>query len=100
RNIPGLADLTQEIARALSQPIGSKPLRELAQGAKKVVLVADDNTRLTPTDKIIPALLAELNAAGIKDEQVTIIIALGTHRFMTEAEIMAKFGEEVVKRVT
>lgn len=100
RNIPGVADLTQEIARALSQPIGSKPLRELAQGAKKVVLVADDNTRLTPTDKIVPALLAELNAAGIKDEQVTIIIALGTHRFMTEAEMLAKFGEEVVKRVT
>ncbi len=100
RNIPGVEDLTQEIARALSQPIGSKPLRELALGAKKVVLVADDNTRLTPTDRIIPALLAELNAAGIKDEQVTVIIALGTHRFMTEAEILAKFGEEVVKRVT
>lgn len=100
RNIPGVADLTQEITRALSEPIGSKPLRELAQGAKKVVLVADDNTRLTPTDKIIPALLAELNAAGIKDEQVTIIIALGTHRFMTEAEILAKFSEGVVKRVT
>ena len=100
KNIPGAAHVTQEIIRALSQPIGTKILRELAAGAKKVVLVADDNTRLTPTDKIIPALLAELNAARIKDEQITVIIALGTHRPMTENEILVKFGEEVVRRVT
>ena len=41
-----------------------------------------------------------MNAAGVKDEQITVIIALGTHRFMTEPEILEKFGAEVVKRVT
>jgi nickel-dependent lactate racemase len=50
-------------------------------------------------DKIIPVVLDEMNAARVKDEQVTVMIALGTHRFMTEAEILEKFGEEVVKRV-
>ena len=99
KDIRGVADLSQEIARALAHPIGTKTLKELASGAKKVVLIADDNTRLTPTDKIIPALLAELNAAGVRDAQVTVIIALGTHRFMTEKEILAKFGAEVVRRV-
>ena len=99
KNIPGVADLAQEIDRALSRPIGTKSLRELATGAKKVVLIADDNTRLTPADKIVPALLRELNAAGVADEQITVIIALGTHRFMTEAEILGKFGAEVVRRV-
>jgi lactate racemase len=93
-------DISQEIVRALKAPIGSRDLRALAAGARKVVLVADDNTRLTPTDKIIPILLNELNAAGIKDEQITVIIALGTHRPMTQAEILAKYGEEVVRRVT
>ena len=99
KDIHGVADLSQEIARALTHPIGTKPLRELATGAKKVALIADDNTRLTPADKIISALLTELNAAGVKDEQVTVIIALGTHRFMRDDEILAKFGEEVVRRV-
>lgn len=99
KNIPGVADLPWEIARALAHPIGTKPLRELAAGAKKVVLIADDNTRLTPAEQIIPALLTELNAAGVKDEQITVIIALGTHRFMTEAEILTKFGAETVSRV-
>lgn len=100
QNISGVADLPGEIQRALANPIGTKSLRELAAGAKKVVLIADDNTRLTPTDKIIPALLTELNAAGVRDEQITIIIALGTHRFMTDEEILAKYGEDVGRRVT
>jgi nickel-dependent lactate racemase len=40
-----------------------------------------------------------MNAAGVSDEQITVIIALGTHRFMTAEEILVKFGEEVVRRV-
>ena len=99
KNVKPVADIQQEVIRALSQPIGTKPLRELVAGAQKVVIVADDNTRLTPTDKIIPVILDEMNAAGIADEQITIVIALGTHRFMTDEEIVVKFGEPVVKRV-
>lgn len=99
KDVAPVADLPQEIVRCLENPIGTKPLRELVQGVKNVVIVADDNTRLTPTDKIIPVLLNEMNAAGIKDEQITIIIALGTHRFMTAEEIELKFGAEVAKRV-
>ncbi len=99
KDVPPVADVKAEVMRAVNAPIGTKPLRELAQGAGKVVIVADDNTRLTPTDKIIPILLDELNAAGVADGQVTVVIALGTHRFMTDAEILAKFGPEVVRRV-
>lgn len=99
KDVAPVADVKQEVIRALRNPIGTKSLGELAKGAKKVVIVADDNTRLTPTDKIIPSILDEMNAAGVKDEQITIIIALGTHRFMTDEEIVEKFGEDVVKRV-
>jgi len=100
KDICGVADVSQAIVHSLGAPIGTKSLRELAKGAKKVVLVADDNTRLTPTDKIIPILLNELNAAGVRDEQVTVIIALGTHRPMTDKEILTKYGEKVVRRVS
>ena len=94
-----VADVKGEVIRAINHPIASKPLRHLVKGATKVVILADDNTRLTPTDKIIPVILDEMNAAGVKDKQITVIIALGTHRFMTEQEILEKFGAEVVKRV-
>ncbi|HWR30908.1 MAG TPA: nickel-dependent lactate racemase, partial [Negativicutes bacterium] len=36
----------------------------------------------------------------VRDEQVTVIIALGTHRPMTDKEILTKYGEEVVRRVS
>ena len=99
QDIPPVADIKAEIRRALAQPIASAPLRELVKGKRNVVFVADDNTRLTPTDQLIPILLDECNAAGVADEQITVIIALGTHRFMTDDEILAKFGEETVRRV-
>ena len=99
QDIPPVADIRAEVRRALANPIASPSLRELVRGKKNVVFVADDNTRLTPTDQLIPILLDECNAAGVADDQITVIIALGTHRFMTEAEILAKFGEETVRRV-
>lgn len=94
-----VADLQQEIRRALAEPIHSQPLRELVRGKQKIVFIADDNTRLTPTATIMPILLDECNAAGIADTCISIVIALGTHRAMTPAEILEKFGEETVRRV-
>lgn len=94
-----VADVTAEIRRALGAPIGALPLREQLAGRKNAVLIADDNTRLTPTDVLIPILLDECNAAGIPDAAIQVIIALGTHRFMTDAEILQKFGTETVRRV-
>ena len=94
-----VAGVRNEVVRAIDNPIGSKPLRDLVRGASRVVILADDNTRLTPVDEILPVVLDEMNAAGIGDEQVTVVVALGTHRFMTDAEIVKKFGDEVATRV-
>ncbi len=99
KDVAPVADLHQEILRCLKNPIGSKPLPDLVRGVRNAVIIADDNTRLTPADKIIPVLLDEMNAAGVSDEQITVIIALGTHRFMTADEILVKFGKDVVRRV-
>jgi lactate racemase len=94
-----VADIRAEIRRALASPIGALPLGEQLRGRKNAVLIADDNTRLTPTDILVPILLDECNAAGIPDKAIQVIIALGTHRFMTEDEIREKFGDETLRRV-
>ena len=93
-------DIRSEVRRALASPIGAPSLQEQVRGRKNVVLIADDNTRLTPTDVLIPILLDECNAAGVSDSAITVIIALGTHRPMTDDEIIAKFGAETLQRVT
>ncbi len=96
---PACADAGAEIQRAIESPIGAARLAEAARGSQRVVIVADDMTRQTPVAAIIPRLLDELNRAGVRDEQITVLIALGTHRYMTEAEIAARFGEQVLARV-
>jgi nickel-dependent lactate racemase len=99
RDAAPVTEVKAEIRRALAAPIGALPLREQVRGKKSVVLIADDNTRLTPTDQVIPILLDECNAAGVPDSAVAVIIALGTHRFMTDDEIRVKFGAETLRRV-
>lgn len=96
---PPCPDVTAEVRRALEHPIGCPPLRELARNVRRVALIADDLTRLTPTHQLLPPLLEELNAAGVADEQITLVVALGTHRPMTLAECRAKYGAEAVERI-
>lgn len=62
---------------------------------RRVALIADDITRPTPTHRILPHLLNFLNDRGIRDDHVKLIVALGTHRPMTQSEIEMKYGEAV-----
>jgi len=94
-----LSDLEGAISRALYAPIGQDPMEKWVQPGDRVILVSDDNTRLTPADRIIPPLLERLNAAGVPDDRISCIMALGTHRYMTDAEMEAKVGERVYRRI-
>jgi nickel-dependent lactate racemase len=88
-----------EIRRALDEPIGTDRLAQAARGARRVVILVDDLTRPTPQRTILPILLDELKRGGVSDEQVTLLIALGTHRPITAVEIRQRFGEQVTRRV-
>jgi nickel-dependent lactate racemase len=96
---PGVADSKAEIERALSQPIGTQRLSEIAKAGAKVAIVVDDATRATPSHMMIPPLLDELNKAGVKDEDVTVIFGCGTHRPVTPAEMEKLVGKEALERV-
>lgn len=94
-----LSDLERAIGAALDAPIGQAPLEKWVKPKDRVMIVSDDNTRLTPADRIIPPLLARLNMAGIPDDRIECIMALGTHRYMTDAEMETKVGERVYRRI-
>ena len=93
------ADTVAEVKRALSNPIATATLTEMARGAKRIVIVADDITRPTPTDIILPEVLDAISAAGVNDNTVQLLIALGTHRGMTAGEIEYKYGSVVASRI-
>ena len=99
KHVAEAEDVTAEIERALREPIGSKRLSEIAQPQHKVAIVIDDFTRSTPSRAMLPPVLIELNAAGVKDEDITIIFGCGTHRAVKPEEAKQLVGEEVLKRV-
>lgn len=81
-----------EIAALLESPIGRPPVRDLARGKTRPVIVVDDLTRPTPADRALPHLLRHLEAAGISAAQVTVVIGGGTHRPATQEQALRKLG--------
>jgi len=91
----GLADEREAIIQSLRSPIESPPLRDLIKPSDKVVVIATDNTRPCPDDRILPPLLAELESV-IPRDNITIIIALGLHPPLNRTELSEKLGEAIV----
>ncbi|MBQ2201158.1 MAG: nickel-dependent lactate racemase [Clostridia bacterium] len=89
------AELTgeAEVKRALLEPIGSPRLKDIVRPGEKIAIITSDITRPMPTSKVMPALLDELYAGGVRKEDVTLVFALGSHRKHTEAEQKKLAGE-------
>ncbi len=92
-------DASSCIERALAQPIGTPPLRQLARGRSNAVILISDISRLCPTYLFLIRLLDELNEAGIGDDRIHVIVALGLHRKQTEDELRQLAGDAAYRRV-
>ncbi|HSB71346.1 MAG TPA: nickel-dependent lactate racemase [Candidatus Methylomirabilis sp.] len=93
RVLSRVADVGAEIRRAMAEPIGSPPLRELAAGKRDAVVVINDITRPAPSREMLAAILEELQLAGIPETAVTVVIATGNHRPNSPDEIARMIGE-------
>ncbi|MCK4863573.1 MAG: DUF2088 domain-containing protein [Dehalococcoidales bacterium] len=95
-NLPPLKPA--EIKKAITGLIGMPPLREYARGKKEVVIIFDDMARVTRAAEIVPHILEELAAAGIKDGQIRFIAACGCHQAMNRLDFVKKLGEDALAR--
>ena len=86
------------LSEALAGPVGAPPLREALEGKRSVLVVSDDHHRPTPVRAMLPPVLEEIRRAGIPDRSVEIIMALGSHRPMSDREMRDKLGGEIVDR--
>lgn len=96
--LPPLSGVGEAVQQALAQPVGSPPLRELAKPGHKICIVFTDMTRAVPDHLLVPHLLRELEAAGVRDEDITLLCGTGMHRASRPAEKAAKLGQAVVNR--
>jgi nickel-dependent lactate racemase len=81
---------------AIRHPIDCAPLRERARPGRRIAISVCDVTRAQPRALQIKALLAEM--PGVRDEDITILIATGTHRANTQAEIERMLGADLARR--
>ncbi len=91
-------DVPAAVAAAIANPINSPPLRELARPDDKVCIVFTDITRSSPDYLLVPPILAELDAAGVRPENITLLCGIGLHRPSTIEERVVKLGQTVVDR--
>lgn len=87
----------ESILSSLGEPVGCKPLSELAGGAKEVVIGFDDITRPTRVGVVLPKILSEIEEAGVPPSNIRLIPALGMHGAMTNVEFRKKLGDDVVR---
>src|SRR5262249_15676416 len=87
------------VRRSLEQPIGSPRLREIARGRRSAAILIPGKTRVAGTQDYSPVLLEELNAGGIADENIEIVLATGTHEPHIDNDVNGLLGEHIAARV-
>ncbi len=98
RIVPPITDVPAAIDAALARPVGCLPVRELAKRGDRVCIVFTDITRVSPDWLIVPPVLRELEKAGVRDEDITLLCGIGMHRPSTREEKITKLGQAVVDR--
>ncbi len=100
REYPAIADVSQAVRDALNHPIDAPPLKEILKPSDRVVISVSDITRIWQRmDLVLPQLIATVNAAGVPDENITIIVAVGGHRHNTPEEICQICGRDLAERI-
>ena len=89
-----LADLETAFEEAMADPISSPPLAELVQAGDRVAIACPDFHRLwVQSRRWLPLVVRALNRAGIRNRDITVIIANGTHGMPDYEGIKAIVGE-------
>ena len=94
-----LKNIPYEVLEAIYHPIGCPPINEIIKPGQKVAFICNDPTRVANSFDFMPVLVNEMNKLGVKDEDMHIVFALGTHRPMTEEEMVQAVGKDVASRL-
>ena len=89
-------DAHATLVQALRAPIGRPPLREIVKPGQTIAVSVCDITRAQPRADMLRALFEEI--PGLRAEDVTILVATGTHRANTPAELERMLGPDILRR--
>jgi nickel-dependent lactate racemase len=98
RRVEAVADERIAVLDALRRPTVGAPLRDRVRPGQRVAISICDGTRPQPRHIVVPAVLDELEGLIDADDAV-VLVATGTHRGNTPAELDAMLGRDILDRV-
>lgn len=97
--VPPLDNVAEQARQALDSPIGlARTIFEIVRPGERVTIIVSDSFRETGMDLVLPALINGLNDVGVPDDDVTFLVATGTHRGPTPEESAHILGREIYGR--
>jgi lactate racemase len=93
---PPAADPLATLLAAMRAPIDRPPLPAIVKPGQKIAISVCDITRAQPRREMLTAIFTELPHVRLED--VTILIATGTHRANTPDEVERMLGREFAGR--
>ena len=100
-DIPALSDIRAAVRSSLEKPIGREPLRCCVKPGDKVALVISDMSRFwMRQDRVVPHLVDYLlYDCCLPEENLTIVVANGTHPGGDEADLRRLVTDAVYDRI-
>jgi lactate racemase len=98
-SLPAVDDLDAAVRAALAAPRGLPRIGALARPGATVTIAFDDHTTgsFGPIRQVaIRAILDELDAAGVRRRDVTLICANALHRMLRPSELARLLGDDLV----
>ncbi len=95
---PAFADSLVAVRAAIEAPIAGPPLARIARAGQRAAIVVSDITRPVPNALMLPPILETLEAAGVRPDDISIIIGTGLHRVSRADEHQRILGAEIAAR--
>jgi len=83
----------QAVRNALANPVGARSLAQEARGLKTACILICDITRPVPNGLLLPEIVRQLLDAGMKPDDITVLVATGLHRPNEGAELAELIGD-------
>ena len=100
KEVKPIEDIEKELNKLLDNPTDTKPFKEIFVQGDKVLIVVSDVTRLwLRTAAFLPVIIDNLHKIGVRDSDITILIANGSHRGQTEEEKVAILGKDIYDKI-
>ncbi|MPY86990.1 MAG: nickel-dependent lactate racemase [Luteitalea sp.] len=93
---PAVPEPVGALVAAIRAPVAGPRLAELARPGRTVAISVCDITRAQPRREMLSALLQQM--PDIRPDDVTILIATGTHRANSDAELEQMLGRDLLNR--